>query len=59
MAADYLRAAIRLTVCYQYLAKDPVAAVDSIMQEYPALADDEMAGYLVEHVHKWGRLDVY
>jgi hypothetical protein len=33
--------------------------VDAMMKEYPRLAEDEMAGYLVEHVHEWGRLDVY
>ncbi len=32
-----LEAAARLVVCHQYLADDPVAAVDAIMAEYPAL----------------------
>lgn len=59
MAAGQLQAALRLVICYQYLADDPVAVVDAIMVEHPRLAEDEMAGYLVEHVHEWGRLDVY
>ncbi|PFG69118.1 uncharacterized protein DUF4365 [Propionibacteriaceae bacterium ES.041] len=57
--ADQLRAALRLLICYQYLSDDSADAVDAIMQKYPALAEDEMGGYLVEHVHEWGRLDVY
>ncbi len=57
--ADGLQAALRLVICYQYLVDDPVAVVDTIMKEYPALASDEMAGWVVEHVHEWGRIDVY
>lgn len=57
--ADQLQAALRLLICYQYLAEDPVDAVDETMREHPTLADEEMASYLVEHVHEWGRLDVY
>lgn len=59
MEAGQLQAALRLVICYQYLADDPVAIVDAMMKEHPTLAEDEMAGYLVEHVHEWGRLDVY
>lgn len=59
MEAGQLQAALRLVICYQYLADDPVAIVDAMMKEHPTLAHDEMAGYLVEHVHEWGRLDVY
>lgn len=55
----HLQAALRLLICHQYLADDPVAVVDAMMKEHPALADDEMAAYLVEHVREWGRLDVY
>lgn len=57
--AEQLQAALRLVICYQYLVEDPVTAVDAIMKKYPRLAEDEMAGYLVEHVREWGRLDVY
>lgn len=56
---EQFRAALRLVICYQYLAEDPVAAVDAIMQKHPSLADDEMAGWIVEYLHEWGRLDVY
>lgn len=57
--ADHLQAALRLVVCYQYLADDPVAVVHAIMQEYPSLAATEAAGWIVEHLHEWGRIDVY
>jgi hypothetical protein len=59
VAAGKLQAALRLVICYQYLADDSVAVVDAMMEEHPRLAEEEMAGYLVEHVHEWGRLDVY
>ncbi|MDM2421333.1 Uncharacterised protein [Mycobacteroides abscessus subsp. abscessus] len=57
--ADHLQAALRLVICYQYLADDPVAIVDAIMKEYPSLAAAEAAGWIVEHLHEWGRIDVY
>ncbi|MCA4757074.1 DUF4365 domain-containing protein [Mycolicibacterium fortuitum] len=57
--ADQLQAALRLVICYQYLVDDPVAVVDAIMKEYPPLAADEMSGWIVEHLHEWGRIDVY
>lgn len=57
--AGHLEAALRLVICYQYLADDPMAVVDAMIKEHPALADEEMTGYLVEHVREWGRLDVY
>lgn len=57
--AGWPQAALRLLICHQYLADDPVAVVEAVLKEYPTLADEEMAGYLVEHVHEWGRLDVY
>ncbi|WP_104044325.1 DUF4365 domain-containing protein [Arthrobacter sp. ZGTC412] len=59
VAAGQLQAALRLVICYQYLADDSVAVVDAMMEEHPRLAEEEMAGYLVEQVHEWGRLDVY
>lgn len=57
--ADQLQAALRLLICWQYLAEDPVAVVEAAVKEHPALAEEEMAGYLVEQVREWGRLDVY
>lgn len=57
--AGHVQAALRLLICHQYLAEDPVGVVDATMKEHPALADDEVGGYLVEHVHEWGRIDVY
>lgn len=57
--ADQLQAALRLLICWQYLAEDPVTVVEAAMKEHPALAEEEMAGYLVEQVREWGRLDVY
>ena len=42
--AGQLQAALRLVICYQYLADDPVAIVDAMMEEHPRLAEDEMAG---------------
>lgn len=52
--AGHLRAALRLMICHQYLADDPVAVVDAMMKEHPTLADDEMAAYFVKHVREWG-----
>lgn len=57
--ADQLQAALRLLICWQYLAEDPVAVVEGAVKEHPALSQEEMAGYLVEQVREWGRLDVY
>ncbi len=57
--ADHLQAALRLVICYQYLVEDPVATVDAIMKKYPSLATDKMAGWIVEHLHEWGRIDIY
>lgn len=57
--AGQLQAALRLVICFQYLADDPLAVVNSIMGEHPTLAEVELAVHLVEHVREWGRLDVY
>lgn len=57
--AEQFQAALRLVICYQYLAEDPVATVDAIMQKHPSLAETEIADCIVEHVHEWGWLDVY
>ncbi|WP_240431172.1 DUF4365 domain-containing protein [Mycobacterium kyogaense] len=57
--ADQLQAALRLVICYQYLVEDPASTVDAIMKKYPSLAADGMAGWIVEHLHEWGRIDVY
>lgn len=57
--AGHLQSALRLVICYQYLVEDPVSTIDAIMKKYPSLAADEMAGWIVEHLHEWGRIDVY
>ena len=57
--AGKIQAAVRLLVCYQYLAESPVADVDVVMRAHPALAEDEMAGWIVEELRERGRFDVY
>ena len=57
--AGQIQAAVRLLVCYQYLADDPVADVDAIMRAHPALAENEMASWIVEELQERGRFDVY
>ena len=53
-AVGQLQAALRLEICYQHLADDPTAVVDAMMEEHPRLAEEEMAGYLAQHVHGSG-----
>jgi hypothetical protein len=43
----------------QYLTDNPVADVDAIMAANPALAEDEMAGWVVEELHEHGSFPVY
>lgn len=57
--AGRLQAAVRLLICLQYLADDPVGEVDILIQAHPSLAQHEMARLVVEHLHEHGRLDVY
>lgn len=57
--AGRMKAAVRLLVCLQYLADDPVAEVDTLIQAHPSLAQHEMARVVVEHLHDHGRFDVY
>jgi hypothetical protein len=57
--AGWIQAAIRLVVCYQYLTDNPVADVDAVMAAHPALAENEMAGWVVEELHERGRFPVY
>jgi len=57
--AGWSQAAIRLVVCYQYLTDNPVADVDAVMAAHPALAENEMAGWVVEELHERGRFPVY
>jgi hypothetical protein len=57
--AGQIQAAVRLLVCYQCLADDPVADVDAIMRAHPALAENEMASWIVEELQERGRFDVY
>ena len=53
-----IQAAVRLLICYQYLTDNPVADVDAIMSANPALAEDEMAGWVVEELRKHGSFPV-
>jgi hypothetical protein len=57
--AGQIQAAVRLLVCYQHLAGDPVADVDAIMRAHPALGENEMASWIVEELEERGRFDVY
>lgn len=57
--AGWMQAAIRLVICLQFLADEPVADVDAIMAANPALARGEMASWVVEELYKYGRLPVY
>lgn len=57
--AGRIQAAVRLLVCYQYLAENPLAGVNAILNEHPELAEDEMAGWLVRELNEWGGLNVY
>jgi hypothetical protein len=57
--AGRIQAAVRLLVCYQYLTDNPVADVDAIMAANPALAEDEMASWVVEELHEHGSFPVY
>jgi hypothetical protein len=57
--AGRIQAAVRLLICYQYLTDNPVADVDAIMAANPALAEDEMAGWVVEKLHEHGSFPVY
>lgn len=57
--AGRIQAAVRLVICYQYLTDDPVTDVDRIMRAHPALAEDEMAGWVVEELRERGRFNVY
>ena len=54
-----IKAAVRLLICLQYLADDPVSEVDALIHANPSLAQHEMARVVVEHLHEHGRLDVY
>lgn len=57
--AGRIQAAVRLLICYQYLTDNPVADVDAIMAANPALAEDEMAGWVVEELNEHGSFPVY
>lgn len=57
--SGHLQAAIRLLVCHQYLADDPLCVVEEAMRQYPTLAAEDMTRMLEDWIHKWGRLDVY
>lgn len=57
--AGWIQAAIRLVVCLQFLADDPVADVDAIMAANPTLARDEMVEWVVQELHERGRFPLY
>lgn len=57
--AGRIQAAVRLLACYQYLTDNPVEDVDAIMAANPALAEDEMAGWVVKELHEHGSFPVY
>lgn len=54
-----VEAAVRLLICYQFLTDDPIADVDVILAQNPALAEHEMIGWIVEELHLSGRFPVY
>ncbi|MBB3602787.1 hypothetical protein FHT40_002448 [Mycolicibacterium sp. BK556] len=59
MEAARTRAAVRLLICFQYLTESPEQDVDELIAATPGLRDVEDVGWVVEHLRKWGRFDVY
>lgn len=57
--SNRLRAAVRLLICYQYLVDDPLTMVETLLQSYPMLAQDEMAQIVLQEMRDFGRLSVY
>jgi hypothetical protein len=57
--AGRLQAAVRLLVCLQYLAEDPLDEVDALVRAHPSLTQHEMARVVVEQLREHGRFDVY
>ncbi|HEY8685663.1 MAG TPA: DUF4365 domain-containing protein [Chloroflexota bacterium] len=58
-ATGRIQAAVRLLICLQYLADDPLGEVDALVRAHPSLAQDEMARLVVEQLREHGRFDVY
>lgn len=54
-----VQTAVRLLVCFQYLTPEPVTDVDALLDQNPALRDDEMAAWIVEELRTRGRFPVY
>jgi hypothetical protein len=61
LAADEkkLEAAVRLLVCFQWLAGDPLVDVLNVLEEAPSLREHEWVRTLVAELRAHGRLDVY
>lgn len=52
-------AAVRLLVCYQWVAEDPLEDVLKLLAEVPSLGGQKWAQVLVSEMRDHGRIDVY
>jgi Domain of unknown function (DUF4365) len=50
-----LQTAVRLLMCFQYVADDPVDDVSAVLSENPPLAQEEAAEWIMEELRQSGR----